>query len=263
MAAYTRTEMKEVSGMPGSNASSAWQGIPTVNGPNVTGIQRSQYVIPDQMIGSLSYRLPYVKNAMASTFSLFYRGYSPYSNSFVYSNDINGDGLSSDLIYIPKDPSEITFRDVTRTESGNTIVVFTAQQQSDAFFKFIEQDSYLKKNKGNYAEAYAARAPWVHKFDFRFLQDFSIRAGKTRHAMQFSLDILNVGNLLKSTWGVNKTMAALNYGQILRYEGRDANNTPSFTMVRVKDALPTQSYEILENYSQCWSLQVGLRYIFN
>ena len=39
MAAYTHTVMKEVSGMPGSNASSAWQGLYTVNGPNSDALQ--------------------------------------------------------------------------------------------------------------------------------------------------------------------------------------------------------------------------------
>jgi hypothetical protein len=265
MAAYTRTEMREVSGMPGSNANSAWQGLYTVNGPNVATVQRSQYVVPDQLIGSLSYRLPYLNNAMASTFSLFYRGYSPNSNSFIYSNDINGDALSSDLIYIPKNPGEIKFVDITRTEQDGTITVLhTAQQQSDAFFAFIEQDSYLKKHKGQYAEAYVARAPMVHKFDFRFLQDFRVKAGKTVNTLQFSVDVLNVGNILKSTWGVNKTMQALNNGQILRVaEKGDANNAPSFTMATIQNVLPTKSYDTYLNYNQCWSLQIGLRYIFN
>jgi len=247
MAAYTRTEMKEVSGMPGSAANSAWQGLPTVNGPNVTTAQRSQYVIPDQVIGSISYTLPDV-DYKSTTISLFYRGYSPYSNSFVYSNDINGDGLSSDLIYIPKEKGEIQF---------------VSQADEDAFFAFMEQDSYLKNHKGQYAEAYAARPPLVHKFDLRFLQNFKVKAGKTINTLQLSLDVLNVGNLLKSTWGVNKTMSALNYGQILRYEGRDASDVPSFSMVKVDGAYPTQSYDTYLNYGQCWSLQVGLRYIFN
>ncbi len=46
MAAYTKTEMKEVSGMPGSTANSAWVGLVTVNGPNNATVQRSQYVVP-------------------------------------------------------------------------------------------------------------------------------------------------------------------------------------------------------------------------
>ena len=70
MVAYTKTEMKEVSGMPGSAANSAWNGLITVNGPNNATVQRSQYVVPDKVIGSLSYRIPYLNDHMATTFSL-------------------------------------------------------------------------------------------------------------------------------------------------------------------------------------------------
>jgi hypothetical protein len=256
MLAYTRTEMKEVTGMPGSNANSAWVNMLTINGPNMSDAQRSQYVIPNQMIGSFSYRLPYLKDRLASTISIFYRGYSLGAssfdnrlNTFLYSNDINGDGLSNDLIYIPKAKGDIKF---------------VSQADEDAFFAFMEQDSYLRKNKGKYAEAYAVQAPWVHKFDLRFLQDFKVKVGQTTNTLQLSFDVLNVGNLLNSKWGVNKNMAASNNGRILRYEGRDANNVPSFSMWKNSDGeYPTKTYDTLLDRGQCWSLQVGLRYIFN
>jgi hypothetical protein len=127
----------------------------------------------------------------------------------------------------------------------------------------MEQDSYLKNHKGEYAEAYAARAPWVHQFDLRFLQDFYINVGQTKHTLQLSLDVLNVGNMLNSNWGVNKNMAASNYGRILRYEGKDANNVPTFSTTKVIGEYPTKTYDTYLNYGQCWSLQIGLRYIFN
>lgn len=248
MAAYTKTEMKEISGMPGSNANSAWLGLVTVNGPNNATVQRSQYVIPDKVIASVSYRIPYLNDHMASTFSLFYTGSSPYGNSFIYSNDMNGDGVTNDLIYIPKERGEISF--VTGADEN-------------AFFDFIEQDKYLSKHMGEYAEAYAARAPWVNRIDLRFVQDFSIKAGSTTNTLQLSLDLLNAGNLLNSNWGVYKNMAASNYGAILSYEGRDGNNVPTFSMEQVDSAYPTETYSPYLNINQCWMLQVGLRYIFN
>lgn len=252
MAAYTHTEMKEVSGMPGSSANSAWTGIVSVNGPNTVDIQRSQYVTPNKVIASVSYRIPYANNHMASTISLFYEGYSPYGNSFSYSNDMNGDGVNADLIYIPK---------------GKGDIKFVSAEDENAFFTFIEQDKYLSKHKGEYAEAYTARAPWVNKLDFRFLQDFSVKTGKTTNTLQVSVDILNVGNLLNSEWGVNKNMASSNYGNILKYEGRDAGNVPGFSMVKIKDAsgnsvYPTESYTTYLDYNQCWQLQLGIRYFF-
>jgi hypothetical protein len=248
MAAYTKTEMKEVSGMPGSNANSAWVGLVTVNGPNNATVQRSQYVVPDKVIASVSYRIPYLNDHMASAFSVFFTGTTPYGNSFIYSNDMNGDGVTNDLIYIPKERGEISF--VTGADEN-------------AFFDFIEQDKYLSKHKGEYAEAYAARAPWVNRIDFRFVQDFSIKAGSTTNTLQLSLDLLNAGNLLNSNWGVYKNMAASNYGAILSYEGHDINNVPSFSMEQVDSAYPTETYSTYLNINQCWRLQLGLRYIFN
>ena len=252
MFAYTHTEMKEITGMPGSNANSAWIGLHTINGPNFATAQRSQYVTPDQVMGTLSYRLPYLNNSMASTISLFYRGYSPYGDSFTYTNDLNGSGTGTgtQLIYIPKQRGDIKF---------------VSQADEDAFFKFMEQDKYLNSHKGQYAEAYASRAPFVHKFDLRFLQDFSVKAGKTRNTLQLSLDILNVGNLLNSTWGVNKNMASGNYGRILTFV-RDADNptVPTFSMAKnTQGEYLSKTYDTYLNIGQCWSMQVGLRYIFN
>jgi hypothetical protein len=247
MFAYTRTEMKEISGMPGSNAASAWGNLVTVNGPNLADVQRSQYVVPDMFIGSLSYRLPDMRYK-ATTISLFYRGYSASGYSFTYSNDMNGDGRSNDLIYIPNKKGDIKF---------------ISQADEDAFFAFMEQDRYLKKHKGEYAEAYAARAPWVHKFDLRILQDFYVNVGKTKHTLQLSLDVLNVGNMLNTEWGVSKNMNASGNGRILRYEGKDASNTPSFSMTKVSGEYPTKTYDTNLYFRECWSLQIGLRYIFN
>jgi len=248
MAAYTKTEMKEVSGMPGSNANSAWVGLITVNGPNNATVQRSQYVVPDKVIASVSYRIPYLNDHMASTFSLFYSGFTPYGNTFRYSNDMNGDGVTNDLIYIPKEKGE---------------VAFLTPADEDAFFAFMAQDKYLSKHKGQYAEAYAARSPWVNRVDFRFVQDFSIKAGSTRNTLQLSLDVLNAGNLLNSKWGVYKNMSVSNNGAILKYEGRDVSNVPRYSMVQVSDAYPTQTYSTYLDFNQCWRLQIGLRYIFN
>lgn len=252
MVAYTYTESKEISGMPGSAAQSAYNGLIEVNGPHLAKLQRSQYVIPNKIIGSASYRLPYLNNHMATTISLFYTAMSTYGNSFIYENDMNGDGYKTDLIYIPNGKGDIKFKT-------------TADE--DAFLSFVEQDNYLKNHKGEYAEAYEARSPMISNFDLRLLQDFSLKIGKKVNTLQFSLDVLNFGNLINSEWGVAKTMSGSNYGQILKYEGKDAGNVPTFSMIKVKDSAgnlnyPTKTYSTYYSYEQCWQMQVGLRYIF-
>ena len=259
MAAYTHTESKEVSGMPGSNAASAYNGLIEVNGPHLPWVQRSQYVVPDKAIAAVTYTIPYLNNHMSTSVSLFYSGYSSGGYSFTYANDMNGDGYATDLIYIPKEKGEInfgTYDDVT----GDFIYDAASE---DAFFAFVEQDKYLKKNQGGYAEAYAARAPWVHTFDLRLVQSFSVNAGDTKHTLQLSLDFLNFGNLLNSEWGVSQNMFNSNNGQILNYEGVDANNVPSFSMVQDDDGnYLSETYSTYFNYTQCWQLQIGIRYIF-
>ncbi|MDE5760714.1 MAG: TonB-dependent receptor, partial [Bacteroides sp.] len=252
MLAYTHTESKEVSGMPGNDPVSTWQGLMTVDGPNFGTVQRSRYVIPDKVIASVNYYIPFkYKGLLRGThLNLFYSGYSSNGYSFCYTNDMNGDGINNDLMYIPKNDSEIKFK---------------SEEDRAAFWKFVEQDSYLRNHKGQYAEAYAARAPWVHRFDFRLMEDFSFKIGKTKHSFQLSFDIMNVGNLINSKWGISKTNAVSNNGRILKYEGvaSETDLTPVFSMYKVNGEYPTKTYDTYQNYSECWRMQVGIRYIFN
>ena len=243
MAAYTHTVMKEVSGMPGNDPYSTWTGNITVNGANFSTVQNSEYVIPDRVIASASYTYH------NDHFTLFYTGYRPQGYSFAYTNDMNGDGVQNDLMYIPKDDSEIHF---------------TNEADRQAFWQFVNQDSYLSSHKGEYAEAYSAYAPWVHRFDFRWAHDFNLRVGNTMHKLQLSANFMNIGNLFNSKWGVEKNMSSCNNGRILKYDGRDANNTPYFSLWKDSDGnAPVNTWEFNRNYNQCWQLQIGVKYYFN
>jgi len=253
MAAYTYTESKEITGMPGSNASSAYGGLTTINGPQLATLQNSQYVVPNKIIASLSYKLPYANNMMSTSFNLFYTGSSTGNYSYTYSNDMNGDGWKTDLMYIPAKKGDIKF-------------ISTADE--DAFFTFMAQDKYLSSHKGKYAEANSVRAPWVNNFDLRVAQDFKVRVGDAMNTLQLSFDVLNFGNLLNNEWGISKNMSSTTNGQILKYESKDANNVPTYSVVKIKDAAgnmvyPTQSFSTVYSYSQTWSLQIGLKYMFN
>ncbi len=243
MAAYTHTVMKEVSGMPGNDPYSTWTGNITVNGANFNTVQNSEYVIPDRIIASASYTYH------NDHFTLFYTGYRPSGYSFAYTNDMNGDKVQNDLMYIPKDDSEIHF---------------TNEADREAFWNFVNQDDYLKNHKGEYAEAYSAYAPFVHRFDFRWAHDFNLKIGKTSNKLQLSVDFMNIGNLFNSKWGVEKNMSSCNNGRILKYDGRDANNVPYFSLYRDSEGnAPTKTWEFNRNYSQCWQMQIGVKYYFN
>jgi hypothetical protein len=212
-------------------------------------LQRSQYVVPSKVIGSVSYKLPWSNDMLksASFINVFYSGFSPNGYSFTYSNDMNGDGIAADLIYIPKAKGDIQF-------------INTANE--DAFFNFMEQDSYLKANKGKYAEANAARSPWVNSFDLRLLREYYFKIGGRTNTLQFSMDFINVGNMLNSEWGVDKNNNISGRGQILKYEGKDANNLPSYSFNKVSGDYPVRTYDYNSNFNQTWKLQVGAKYSF-
>lgn len=248
MMAYTYTENKEITGMPGSNAASAYGNLVTINGPFLPDVSRSQYVTPHKIIGSMNLHLPYANDKMSTKVGLFYTGNSANGYSYMYSNDMNGDSWSNDLIYIPKEPGDIKF---------------VTQEDEDAYFKFAEQDKYLKKHKGEYASAYGVRAPWVHRFDLHLEQEFKVEVGNTSNKLQLSLDVLNIGNLLKDNWGVTKNNFPSNDGRILNYEGTDSNNVPTYSFNKTDDEYITKTFDYNYFYREAWQMQLGIRYQFN
>lgn len=249
MAAYTYTQSQELSGMPGSSARSAYNGLVAVNGPHLPDLERSQFVVPSRVIASANYKIPWASKELKSStlFNIFYSGSAAYTYSYTYSNDMNNDGIATDLIYIP---------------SGRGDINFVSQADEDAFFNFMEQDSYLKANKGQYAGANAAAAPWVHNFDLRILREYYIKAGESTNTLQFSFDIQNVGNIFNSTWGVTQSNRVSDRGQILRYEGTNTNNEPTFSFTKIGGEFITETFDYDFNFNQTWRLQAGVKYSF-
>jgi len=254
MAAFTHTESKEVSGMPGSDPVSTWQGLYVVNNANEKRMQRSRYVTPNKLIASVNYYIPFrYKNLLRGTsLNLFYQGYSYSGNTFVYSNDMNGDGITNDLMYVPANDSEIEFKN---DADG---------AQRKAFWAFVDQDKYLKNHKGEYAEAYSARAPWYNQFDLRISEDFCFKIAGQDQKFQLSIDINNVGNLLNSHWGIPEYCGnSTNTIAPLKYEGRTAEDKPMFSMNKSNGEYMKESYQTYKLYTNCWKLQIGLKYFFN
>lgn len=255
MLGYTHMASKEISGNPGAQPYELWQNTPTVDGGNHLKLHNSQYLTPNRVIASFGYKFNYGKH-FATTVSLYYSGYNPGNYSYMYDGDMNQDGVNRDLIYIPKSKEELTF-----VEKNGV----SAAEQAEAFWNFVNQDSYLKKHKGEYAEAYSARYPWVNQVDLKLVQDFHVKAGKTTNTLQVSLDFFNIGNLLKSTWGV--TQIPVNSGRLLKYEGVTADNVPTYSLymptVDGKKTFPKETFSYQKNSANCWQIQIGVRYIFN
>jgi hypothetical protein len=253
--AYTYSTSMDVTANPGSTAASVWSGNFAVGTQNDKELYNSQYVLPHRLVGNVSYRFEYA-NHFATTVSLFFEGASQGSTSFIYSNDLNGDGNTADLLYIPKEASEITF--VAQTAAGTT-TARTAQEQSDAFFKYIENVPYLRNHKGQYAERNGAYLPWYNRVDAKVLQDIFTNIGKDRHTIQVSLDVINLSNLINSDWGIRQQVT---YRNPLTYVAADASGRPTYRMNQVGGQLPSDYKTDILSTTTTWGLQLGLRYIF-
>ena len=104
-------------------------------------------------------------------------------------------------------------------------------------------------------------SPWVHRFDFRYAHDFVVRIGKTRNALQLNVDFQNIGNLFNSTWGVHQILSTeAMSGRILQLDNINDQGVPVFK-TRVEAGARTWDYS--HAIGQCWSLQVGIKYLFN
>ena len=251
MAAYTHTVSKEVTGMPGSAAESAFTYVPTSEGPNNIKLHNSQYVTPDRIVASAT-----VHDKCGNHYSLIYETWrGGYNYSYMMVNDINSDGYNYDAIYVPTDAE-------VGVGSGN--FRFVSENDKQRFMDFVHQDSYLKKHQGEYAEAYSVYSPWVHRFDFSYKHDFKLNICKAKHTLQLSLDIKNLMNLFKSSWGVMKYLnpAIGSEARILKYEGVDADGYPTFSTPAAIHG-NTETWVPNHAIGQCWYASIGVKYMFN
>ena len=257
--AYTYTLSQEVSPNPGSQATSAWQSIVNVGTPNYVELSNSQYAIPHRVIANVSYRVEYAKH-FASTLSFFYEGAKQSSYNYVVGGDINRDGNNaSDLMYIYAKGTDVNFTNFTVTSGGVPTVKYTVAQQQAAYDQLIANTPYLKKNAGRYAERSGAYTPWYNRLDMRYLQDIFVNTGHTKHTLQFSVDVLNLPNLLNKDWGA-RTVTTIN--NPLTWKANDATGVPSYTMAEFAGKLVTTPFQKNLTTSSTWGMQLGLRYFF-
>jgi hypothetical protein len=240
-------------------ASVLWSSQPVQGNPNNPELSYSEFGQRHRIVGGATFVKAW-SPSLRTSIGLFlevaegnrFAGAGGNRYSFIYSGDVNGDGAGgNDLIYIPSNQSEIVFADCP-TGCGSNV---TAQQQWDALNAFIEQDKYLRSHRGEIAERAGAVNPWYNNVDLRILQDFSF-GNITRHTFQLSLDVLNVGNLISSDWGVRKVASSAATSP-LRLTGFDGGGAPVFNFTG-----PAETFIDDPSVFSRWRAQLGLRYFF-
>lgn len=240
--AYNYLDSKDVNSIDAEITGDAFNANAIRGNANDDILANSRYGDQHRIIAVASKKFEYGDGKFATTVSAFGEWARGGRFNHTYAGDINGDGSNfNDLIYIP-----------TADELAQQN--FATPEQAQAFEQYIQQDDYLSENRGGYAERYGALAPWRSRVDFRLLQDYNFNVKGKKNTLQFSLDILNVGNLISSDWGLV-----------------EQPNSIQPVSVSVTDGVPTYTYneELTQTFGtdasllNRWQAQVGLRYIFN
>lgn len=260
---YSHSLARNYNDGDGDQTLSALNATPSVNGINQPMLGYAGYVLPHRIVSTLSWSRQYARHLKFSV-GLVYQGANDGRFSYTYSRDFIADGTNRSLIYVPKDPSEIKFVPLT-IASGERTITYSSAQQNEAFFKYIEQDKYLKQRKGNYAERNGGIMPWRQQIDLKLSHDLLTDIKRKRYTLQLSCDVLNIGNLINHNWGLKKLV---NAGSILVPANLDqlqpdGNVLPAFQMAAIGGKLVDKTFRTDYSTSSTYLIQFGIRFLFD
>ena len=243
---YNYLKAEEVNSIDAEISSDAYDRNPAnISHTNAADLAPSLYGNKHRVIVALSKKFN-SGGKYSTTLSLFGEYAKGGRYSYTYSGDINNDGSSlNDLIYIPSD-SEIDQMAFTGDDAAQN-------GQRTAFKAYIAQDDYLSAKRGEYAERYEALSPWYGSWDMRILQDIGVSTG---NKFQISLDVLNIGNLISSSWGVRQRATNTGLSQPIAVSVGDTG--PVYTYDESLDQTFFNDFGL----NSRWQAQLGLRYIF-
>ena len=244
MLAYNYLDAEDVNSIEAEITGDAFDFNPTSGDANKDVLAHSKYGDKHRIIGVASKKWNYGSDQWSTTISTFFEYAQGGRFNYTYAGNINGDSSfqNNDLIYIP-----------TSSEVGQ-MNFSGGQVEADAFEAYIKQDDYLSDNRGSYAERYGALSPWRSRWDLKLLQDYNFKvSGDKTNTIQFSIDILNVGNLLSSDWGVVQQP-----NNVSPISVNTSGSEPVFTF----NPNQTDSFGYDSSLASRWQMQFGLRYIF-
>jgi hypothetical protein len=244
MAAYTYAQGKNVTDGIGDQITSAYNtNAFGINGSNVHELGYSSYVSPHRVLVNLGWTW-HIGQHTSETVGLYYEGfnhcyigsYSYTRYSYTMTSNVNGDGGSNSLAYIPTE--EQLFADNT------------PYTNPEEFNDFIKADKYLSAHRGMYAERGGAIAPWRHTFNFKYERTYKFKAGPSISA---GIDVKNLANLFYRGWG---NMQRLSSSDIVKLTGNGTEESPyQYTFTNPK-------WDVYANALSTWSAALNLRFNF-
>lgn len=245
--AYNFLESFDVNSLGAEISSDIFDLNPSLGNVNTAALSPSQFGNKHRVIGQINKSWQYGSNdRWATSFGAFFEYSQGARFSYIYSGDINNDGsFTNDLIYVP-----------TSAEISQMQFDGDAAAQRSALESFIQQNEYLNSRRGDYVGRNDQLSPWASRWDVKILQDYNFNVGPNnkRHTVQFSIDILNAGNLISSKWGVvQNPLTTQPLGVRI-----DGTGNPVYSF----DTTQTRTFINNPDLISRWQMQFGLRYIF-
>ncbi len=277
---YTYADSKVIIDGVGDQPGSAWKALISKYGTNNRELGYASYVMPHRVVANISYSKDYAKY-FGTTVSLSYYGSATGRANADYYSNIFGDGAYNySLIDIPTlddlqsaegewGKGNWQFIDYTDSKSGD--VTYSAEQQCEDLWAFIQSNKYLRTHTGKIADRYGLVSPWRHTFDLKVNQNFYFYTGANhrKHTIQLGVDVENFANLLSPYWGNSWTVNASDgYGNILPLNLANAKAVyttgakPQFQFQKNGTETLSSVYSISNSSSSTWSIILSARYIF-
>ncbi len=245
---------------PGSTAATNWSGIANTGNPNRPVKGYTSFSPGSRLFAAVTYARDFFGFG-ETTLGLYFSGNTNGNGSYVVNGDLNGDGVSgNDLIFIPRQATDLVWDTLKIGAAGPSQVVYTPAQQAAAFDAYINQDNYLSKHRGQYAQRNAAFLPMVWRADLSLSQDVGRMIARMPQRLQVRLDILNLTNLINHNWGVSQGFVNLRPISLAQVDG---TGTPHYRMGYLGTNMLTTSYQKNTSASEVWRLQLGVKYFFN
>ncbi len=242
--AYTKTSATEVSPLTSSVANSNWLNRSVFN-PNEDVASNSNFLVRDRINAGMTWSQA-LFGTRKTTIGMFYEGRQGKPYSWVYGNDLNGDGVTgNDLMYIPKAPGsgEVVFRGGATEEA--------------AFWQIVNETPALAAAKGGVVKRNSDFSPWSNSVDLRISQELPGFTAKHRGFLIF--DFLNFGNMINNKWGRIDEGGFPLTRNFVNYNGVDSQGRYVYSL-RSGGVSPLQTRQA-SGESQ-WAVQVTARYEF-
>jgi len=249
--AYSFTTATEVSSLSSSVSNSSWQSVSVFNA-NEEVAANSAYLVKDRFTGQLNWKHNFFGN-YATRIGLVYEGRKGKPYSWIYNNDLNGDGTTNDLMYIPTaiGSGEVVFRDLGGAAGS---------ADEEATFWAIVNREGLSRYAGGVVRRNSAFAPWTNNFDLRISQELPGFIGDNKFTI--TLDVLNVGNLINKKWGQIDEIFFQSQGGLARsfvnYQGLDASGRYIYGVNGQVEDFNTRN----ARGESAWAAQVTVKYEF-